>query len=113
MTKVTLDILTSKDDILKALFQNKLCGSIIGITSNVLGPGTYFTTVIELIMRDNETLIELKGYDMSGYFFDRSKLTLEEIESVIPFNSSFTNPFLRDMEREVGHDNNRKFQVNE
>ena len=60
------------------------------------------TSVVELIVGDTEATVVLKGYDMTGYFFDKSVLKLEEIDSVIPFTALFGNPFLRDLQREVG-----------
>jgi hypothetical protein len=102
MDQITLNVLRSKDDILKALFQSKVSKLIIGIKSDVLGRGTYMTSVVELLVDENDnTTVVLKGYDMTGYFLNKSTLKLEEIESVIPFTTVFENPFLRDFQREV------------
>lgn len=102
MKQVTLNILHSREDILGALLQSKLSNSIIGIKSESLGPGTYMTTVVELLLNEHdEATVILKGYDMTGYFLDKTTLKLEEIESVIPFTALFENPFLRDFKREA------------
>jgi hypothetical protein len=102
MDQITLNILRSQNDILKALFQSKVSKSIIGIKSEVLGPGTYMTSVVEILVDENDdATVVLKGYDMTGYFLNKSTLKLEEIESVIPFTAVFENPFLRDFQREI------------
>jgi hypothetical protein len=102
MDQVTLNILSDKEDILKALLQSKRSNSIIGIKAQPLGPGTYMTSVLELLITENnDTTVVLRGYDMTGYFLDKSTLKLEEIESVIPFTALFENPFMRDVRRET------------
>jgi hypothetical protein len=102
MDQVTLDIIRKKEDMLRAILQSKISKSVIGIQSKALGPGTYMTSVVQLIVNEaDETTVVLKAYDMTGYFFDRSTLSLDEIEGVIPFTALFENPFLRDMEREI------------
>src|SRR5687768_3786763 len=103
MELVILNVLHSRDDVFKALLQSKKTKSIIGINSKSLGPGTYMTSVVELVTDQNDdTIVVLQSYDMTGYFFDTSALKLEEIESVIPFTALFENPFLRGMKRALG-----------
>jgi hypothetical protein len=102
MERITLNVINAKDEILKALLESKESNSIIGIKAAPLGPGTYMTNVVNLIIDGNyNTTIVLRGYDMTGYFFDTSTVHLEEIEGVIPFSASFENPFLRDVKREI------------
>jgi hypothetical protein len=111
MDQVTLQILTSPSTILKALLESKLSKSVIGIRSKSLGHGTSMTTVEELIINDNETTIVLKGYDMSGYFLDRHSLRLDEIESVIPFDALFENPFLRVVQKDIDNGKSSSLKV--
>jgi hypothetical protein len=101
MERITLNVINAKDEILKALLESKVSNSIIGIKATPLGRGTYMTNVVDLAIDGNNTTIVLRGYDMTGYFFDKSILNLEEIENVIPFNALFENPFLRDVKREI------------
>ena len=91
--------------------------SIIGVRSRLLGPGTYFTSVKEILMTDDDDhfKVKLQGYDMTGYVLDKSELSIQDIEYVIPFNALFENPFLRDLQRRLHTDNDDsiKLQVNE
>ena len=100
MNSISLNILKSKEDILRALLESKISKSVIGITSRSLGPGTYLTSVVELLIGANDdTTIVLKEYDITGYFFDRNALKIDEIDNVIPFKAPFQNPFLKDFRR--------------
>jgi hypothetical protein len=112
MDKIILDILTTRSEILEALLRSKISNTIIGIKSESLGPGIYMTSVVELVINEsNEATVVLKGYDMTGYFLDKSVLRLEEIEGVIPFRLLFENPFLRDIKREMRDNNSFKLKV--
>ena len=89
------DIISNEKAILEALISAKTNGTMIGIHAPVLGNGTYITGIIDIATHDYETVIFTKGYDVTGYFLDKSSLKLSEIRSVIPFTSIFINPFLR------------------
>jgi hypothetical protein len=102
MSQVTLEIVTSREAIVRALFQSRMSKSLLGLKSKVLGPGTYFTTVKEILLKENdEVLIKIEGYDMTGYFLDKSDINLSDIEYVIPLTALFENPFTRDLERDL------------
>jgi hypothetical protein len=102
MSKVTLDVITEKEGIIKALFQSRLSKSVIGLKCSALGPGTYFTSVKEIHLAENdEVRVTLQGYDTTGYILDKSHVNLSEIEYVIPLNALFDNPFLRDVKRQM------------
>jgi hypothetical protein len=100
MNQVMLDIITSPDRILQALIDSKNSQTIIGITSSEIGPGTYLASVKDVqISEDQDPLIVLSSYDMTGYFLDKNKIGLSSISSVTPFNTFFGNPFLRAVQR--------------
>jgi hypothetical protein len=101
MEEAGLNVIKLKSEILFALLQSQVSNSIIGINAKCLGPGTYMTAVVDIVMgTDDEPIVILKGYDMGGYFFDKASVSLDEIESVIPSTALFGNPFLRNIERE-------------
>lgn len=102
MNQVTLDFIDSKEGMIKALVQSRMTKSIIGLRSRELGPGTYFTTVKEFqMLEDDNIVVKLEGYDMTGYVLDKSELNLDDIEYVIPLNALFDNPFVRELKREI------------
>jgi hypothetical protein len=115
MNQVVLDLIDYRDGIIKALIQSRMTKSLIGVRSKLLGPGTYFTSVKEFrMLEDDEITLKLEGYDMTGYVLDKSELKLEDIEYVVPLNALFENPFLRELKREINTDSgeNLKLQVN-
>ena len=90
------NLVNDRKDMLKALEQSKLQGSVIGINSPSLGSGTFLTSVSEIQLPWHENpVIVLKSYDISGYFLDKNTVRLNDIISVIPFTSVFQNPFLK------------------
>lgn len=101
MDKIFVEIVTSADEILKSLVESHGSGTMIGITSPELGPGTYITAVRDILIDDDDHIIVIRGYDRSGYFFSKDTLNLKNITSVIPFNSIFDNPFLREVKKEL------------
>ena len=94
-THTTVDFINSAPAMLKALAESKKNGTMIGINSAALGTGTYITSIVDIVITDYETMIITKGYDVNGFFFPKSSLTLSEIKSVLPFKSFFENPFLK------------------
>lgn len=100
MNNIVLEIITSPSEILKCLLDSKVTGKMVGITSPDLGAETYVTAVKDIVLSDEEVIILIKGYDLSGYFLNKNSLRLKDISSVIPFNSFFENPFLREMNKE-------------
>ena len=89
------DLITSEQGILNALIESKEKGSMIGIQSPVLGGGTFITGVVDILFTDYGIKVVTKGYDVNGYFLNKSTLDLNEIKSVIPFISIFKNPFMK------------------
>jgi hypothetical protein len=102
MNHVVLDLIDSKEGIIKALVQSRMTKSLIGVRSKLLGPGTYFTAVKEFqMLEDDDITVKLEGYDMTGYVLDKSELKLQDIDYVIPLNALFENPFVRELKREI------------
>lgn len=95
---VKFDFLRAPNAMLGALVASKEKGTAIGINAPVLGTGIYITAV-EKILNNNdifdqsEIVIVLKAYDITGYFFERNVIKLNEIKSVWPLKSPFKNPF--------------------
>lgn len=89
-----LEFIIDRGEILKILTRSKDQGNAVGINSRSLGPGTYITAV-EDIMLEEDIVIVFKPYDASGHMLEKARLTLAEIQSVLPFNSAFQNPFYK------------------
>lgn len=97
-TDVKFDFVKTPGAMLNALVASKENGTAVGINAPALGTGT-FITAVEKILNNNdifdqsEIVIVLKAYDVTGYFFERNVIKLNEIKSVWPLKSPFKNPF--------------------
>ena len=98
VAEVQFDFVKGTKAMLEILISSMLHGNAVGISSPALGTGIYITAV-EKILNNNdifdqsEIIIVLKGYDITGFFFERNTIKLNEIKSVWPLKSPFKNPF--------------------
>lgn len=98
MTSPLLEFITLPRTILQALHESKDNGTVIGITSPVLGRGTFLTSVNDIIILDDiasSPTIILKPFDANGYFLETNVIKLDDIRSVCVFTSKFENPFMK------------------
>jgi hypothetical protein len=94
--KQYLNIVSGSGPILHALLESKIHNTVVGIHAKKLGKATYLTAVTEIMLPcDEEPLIVLTGFDITGYRLENNALRLSDIETVIPFNSKFENPFAK------------------
>lgn len=111
MHQITINVLTARSEIFKALVESQDSSSIIGISSEELGSGTYMTSVKEIIMEDeDDCIVVLNSYDASGYFLEKNKIRLTSINCVIPFHGIFENPFLKAIRKEPASAGNKQNQ---
>jgi hypothetical protein len=90
--------ITHPDQILEALIESHKSNTTIGIEAPGIFKGILVTGIENIVLNfDGDPVILLRKYDSNGYFLDRDRLKLSEIESVCPFTSSFENPFLRSL----------------
>lgn len=94
MSSVNLEFFYDRNLILNILTDSKEQGTAVGINCSALGAGT-FITAVEDIMLEDDMLIVFKPYDANGHMLERNKIKLQEIDSVLPFNSIFQNPFFK------------------
>jgi hypothetical protein len=99
MNEVRFDFIKETKAILEVLINSMENGNAVGISCPALGTGIYITAV-EKILNNNdffdqcEITVVLKGYDITGHFFEKNMIKLYEIKSVWPLKSPFKNPFL-------------------
>ena len=96
--QITIDVITCKEEIYHALLESEDNQSIIGISSGDLGPGMFMTSVKEIVDEGDDVLIVLNSFDVTGYFLEKNRISLNNISSVLPFKAVFSNPFLREIE---------------
>lgn len=97
--QITVDVITTRKEIYKALLESEDNQSIIGIASKDLGPGMFLTSVKEILNDDGDVVIVLSSYDTTGYFLEKNRVSLNSITGVIPFKTVFANPFLKELQR--------------
>lgn len=87
-----LEFIKNRRSIYRELAISKEAGTVVGITSPVLGDGMFITAVDDIYTTEAGAVVQLKPYDMSGHFLARTQLSLSEIRSVCPFKTAYRNP---------------------
>ena len=98
--QITVDVITGRSEMYEALLESEDNQSIIGIACDELGPGMFLTSVKEIVDDGDQVMVVLSSYDTTGYFFEKNKVSLSSITGVLPFKAVFTNPFLRELQKE-------------
>lgn len=89
-----LDFVKSRKSILRELIISKKSGNLIGIYSKALGEGMFLTGVEEIEPMSKDGIIVLNQNDISGKVLPRTRLDLDEIQMICPFNKPYRNPLL-------------------
>ncbi|RAV99540.1 hypothetical protein [Pseudochryseolinea flava] len=90
---------TSEKEIFEALIDSKSQGTVIGITSSLLGRTMYLTGVVDLVLGDH-SIVVLHAYDTNGYILPETKIPLDSIKAVRSFASKFENPYVSKLNEE-------------
>ena len=96
--QITIDLITKRREIYDALRESEENDCILGISSPDLGPGMFMTSVREIIHDGDEIFIVLNSYDSTGYFFEKNRISLDNVTGVLPFKTVFGNPFLKKLQ---------------
>lgn len=88
------DFVKSKKGILKEILISKQTGKLLGVYSRALGEGMFLTGVEDIESHGRNEVIVFNRYDMSGHILARTRVELDEIQTVCPFNKAFQNPIL-------------------
>jgi hypothetical protein len=97
MQNIDLAVISDPDEILNTLNESKIHGNVVGISASILGNGIFLTAVENIIKTENDHMIVLKGYDVTGYILERNKIRLSDIRAICPFQSKFKNPYLKEL----------------
>src|SRR5687768_4612776 len=87
-----VDFVKTKKGIMKELIISKQSGNLLGVYSRAMGEGMFLVTVEEIEKYGKEEVIVFNRYEMSGYTLSRTRLSIDEIQMVCPFNKSFRTP---------------------
>jgi len=89
-----LKFFSNPSDILTHLIASMETGTMIGVNALKLGTDTCLTAVRNLLY-DDPIIVMLHEVDIHGTALNTTRLTIDEIQSVIPFHSKFDNLFLK------------------
>jgi hypothetical protein len=90
----SLSFLRSRNSIREGLVKSKMSGTVVGVYSRALGEGMFITSVADIYPDNEEEIIVLKRYDLSGLILPRTDLSLSEIKAVCEFQMIYKNPVL-------------------
>lgn len=85
----------SRKQMLNALIESRKNGTAIGIYSDVLGEGMFVTGVDDVYNDNNEQIVVLNQYELSGLILLRSTLSVGEIKGVCAFDMPYRSPLLQ------------------
>ena len=89
-----LEFIKFRKSLLYALTQSRKNGTVVGIYSPALGEGMFVTGVDDIYNDNNERIVVLKRYDLSGAILQRTTISLGEIRAICVFDMPYRNPVL-------------------
>jgi hypothetical protein len=101
------DFVTTKKGILKELVISKQSNSIIGVYCKVFGEGMFLAAVEDIDGVAKGEIIVFHQYDMSGRLLPRTRIDLNEIQMVCPFNKAYRTPLFTARQSEKLNNQNK------
>ena len=92
ISNTPFDFVKSRKGILKELVISKKSGNLLGVYSKVFGEGMFLTEVQQIEQTGKEEVVTFNRFDMSGCILSRTRVTIDEIQMVCPFNKSYRAP---------------------
>jgi hypothetical protein len=88
------ELVKSRKLLLEVLIDCRKTERYVGIYSDVLGEGMFVTGVHDIYDYEEEPIIMLKRYDLSGALLIRETLSLNEIKAACLFDNTFRHPVI-------------------
>ncbi len=98
---IRFSFIKDRPAILKALMKSQETGKLIGVYSRTLGDGMFLTGVDNIENVGETKVIVFETYDLCGQILNRTRVTLEEIKMVCPFEAAYINPLLGQLNGKV------------
>jgi hypothetical protein len=86
------EFVKSKKAILKELVISKKIKNVVGVYCDVLGEGMFLTAVEDIERTESAEIIVFYQYDITGRLLIRTRVELDKIQLVCPFNTTYENP---------------------
>jgi hypothetical protein len=84
----------SRKAILKELEASKHSGTLVGVYCRALGEGMFLVGINNIESGSPSEIIVFESYDQSGVILGRTRISIDEIKMVSPFNKKYINPVL-------------------
>jgi hypothetical protein len=91
---IPFDFVKTKKGILKELVISNISGNVVGVYSRALGEGMFLAGVEKIESGGKEEIVVFNRHDMSGHLLARTRVAVDEIHMVCPFNRSYVNPLV-------------------
>jgi hypothetical protein len=88
----------TKKAMLKELISSHEKGFLIGIYSKELGDGMFLVGINQIETEGSSEIIVFETYDQSGSILNRTRISIDEIRMVCPFNQKYLNPVLNKLQ---------------
>jgi hypothetical protein len=88
----SFDFVKTRKGILKELVISKQSKNIVGVYCKVFGEGMFLTAVEGIEPTSKAEIIVFHQYDMTGNILPRTRIELDEIQMVCPFDKIYQNP---------------------
>lgn len=92
--KLSFTFIQDKQAILKALVNSLNKGTVIGVYSRALGEGLFLTGVDDIEQNGPQQIIIFETYDVSGKALQKTRIAVNDIKMVCPFQIEYINPLL-------------------
>lgn len=89
---IPFDFVRTRKGILKEPVISSMSGNVVGIYSRALGEGMFLAAVEKIESTVKDEVITLNRYDMSGHMLARTRVAIDEIHMVCPFNRVYSSP---------------------
>jgi hypothetical protein len=93
-TMPKIQFLKDRNSILKAISNSAETGKLLGVYSKVLGEGMFLTGVDNIENDGRGKVVVFETYDLSGQILGRTRVDLEDIKTVCPFDIQYVNPLI-------------------
>ncbi|HEX8037643.1 MAG TPA: hypothetical protein VF490_00770 [Chryseosolibacter sp.] len=100
----SIDFVRTKKNILRELNMSKEHKTIVGVYCTAFGEGMFLTAVEDIEYLAKEEVIQFYPYDLSGKKLSRTRVQLNEIQMVCPFNKVYRNPTYYGKNRQLQND---------
>jgi hypothetical protein len=88
------NFIKDKDAMLHALSKSQEKGTLIGVYAKELGEGMFLTGVDKIESVGTQKIIVFETYEIYGKILNRTRVALDEIKMVCPFQIEYVNPLL-------------------